>query len=77
MAKRDDLMTIPQAATVLAMHRAAVFRAVQAGRLPAVKVGGVWVLRRADVEAYRDTPRPRGGRPRKALTTPPPDRAQP
>lgn len=62
----DDLLTIPQAAAVLNMHRAAVFRAVKAGRLPAVKVGGIWVLRRAAVEAYRVQPKHKGGRPRKA-----------
>lgn len=68
-AERDEMMTIPQAATVLAMHRAAVFRAVKGGRLPGLKVGGVWVLRRADVETYRDTPRHKGGRPRKGHTS--------
>lgn len=66
MNDRSELMTIPQAAAVLRMHRAAVFRAVQAQRLPAIRVGGVWVLRRADVETYRDTPRHKGGRPKKA-----------
>jgi excisionase family DNA binding protein len=64
MTDRAELLTIPQAAALLGMHRAAAFRAVQAGRLPAVRVGGVWVLRRADVEAYRAAPKHAGGRPK-------------
>lgn len=68
MDTASELLTIPQAAAVLSMHRAAVFRAVKDGRLPGQKVGGVWVLRRGDVEVYRNTPRHKGGRPKKERT---------
>lgn len=64
MDERDQLLTVPQAAALLGMHRAAAFRAVQAGRLPAIRVGGVWVLRRTDVEVYRAAPKHAGGRPK-------------
>lgn len=61
----SDLLTVAQAAEVLQMRVGSVHQAIKDGRLPAQRVGFVWLLRRADVAAYGKTPRHAGGRPRK------------
>ena len=47
-------LTLHEAAELLGVHYMTVYRSVRLGLLPAVKHGGVWQLKRADVEAYRD-----------------------
>jgi len=47
-------LTLHEAAELLGVHYMTAYRSVRLGLLPAVKHGGVWQLKRADVEAYRD-----------------------
>ncbi len=73
----DDLLTITEAASALGISRAALYDAIQNGRLAAVTVLGKQVLRRADVAAYeprsyRDRPggKSKGGRRKQTDPTP-------
>ena len=73
----DDLLTITEAANVLGISRAALYVAIQNGRLTAATVLGKQVLRRADVAAYeprsyRDRPggKSQGGRRKQPAAAP-------
>ncbi len=46
------LLTCEEAATYLRLHPRTVGRLLTAGKLPGVKVGSQWRLRRADLDAY-------------------------
>jgi len=46
------LMTCEEAATYLRLHRRTVGRLLKVGKLPGVKVGQQWRLRRVDLDAY-------------------------
>lgn len=52
--KQEDVgyLTIQEAATLLGVHRSALYLAIKEGRLEPVRVLGRTALRRADVEAY-------------------------
>ena len=58
-----DLMTCEEAATSLRLHARTVGRLLAQGKLPGVKVGRQWRLRRTDLDAYlRGVPsRPNAG----------------
>lgn len=47
-----ELLTCEEAATYLRVHPRTVGRLLKAGRLPGVKVGRQWRLRKADLDAY-------------------------
>ena len=47
-----DLMTCEEAATYLRLHARTVGRLLAQRKLPGVKVGRQWRLRRADLDAY-------------------------
>jgi excisionase family DNA binding protein len=47
-----DLMTCEEAATYLRLHPRTVGRLLGQGKLPGVKVGRQWRLRRTDLDAY-------------------------
>jgi excisionase family DNA binding protein len=47
-----NLMTCEEAATYLRLHARTVGRLLAQGKLPGVKVGRQWRLRRADLDAY-------------------------
>jgi excisionase family DNA binding protein len=49
-----ELLTVGQVAAYLQVHRMTVYRYIRAGRLPAVRVGRVYRVRRADLEAFLD-----------------------
>ena len=53
-------VSVTEAAALLGIHRSAVYQAIRAGQLRAVRVMGKKALHRADVLAY--TPRPYKGR---------------
>lgn len=53
-------VSVAEAAALLGVHRSAVYQAIRAGQLRAVRVMGKKALHRADVLAY--TPRPYKGR---------------
>ncbi len=58
-------LSVPQAAYRLDLKPAMVRRYCQNGILPAVKVGGTWVIDEADLEAFAQKPRRRG--PKKSM----------
>jgi excisionase family DNA binding protein len=61
----DELLSVTQAAKELDMHPDSVRRAILQDRLKATKIGPrAWVIRRRDLERYRETPKQPGGRPR-------------
>src|SRR5687767_11067326 len=47
-----DLLTCDEAASYLRLHVRTVGRLLNQGKLPGVKVGRQWRLRRADLDAY-------------------------
>ncbi len=62
-----DLLTTAQAAAIIGVIPARVRRLAEDGRFPgARKHGRDWLIPRADVTAYADSPR-RPGRPRRAV----------
>jgi excisionase family DNA binding protein len=63
MKKKDDLISIAEAARLRGVTHAAIRNLIDRGRLSAEQVAGHWVLKRDDVEAF--TPES-GGRGRKA-----------
>ena len=48
----SDLMPLKLVAQALAVSPATVYRLVKSGHLPAVKIGGDWRVRRADLERF-------------------------
>lgn len=47
----SPLMTVHEVAALLRLSSAAVYVWVRVGRMPAIRVGGRWRIRRADVDA--------------------------
>ena len=50
----DHLLTLKQVAVVLGLSERSVRRIIQAGDLPAIRVGGSPRIRSADLRAYMD-----------------------
>lgn len=48
-----DLASITEAAEYLGVTRQAIFIAIKEGRLPAMRIGRQWVIRRIELEKYR------------------------
>ena len=66
----ETLLTAREAAAELGVHVGTVHRAFQESRLPSVALFGRKLIRRADLDAYKERTRPGGvkprGRPKKA-----------
>jgi excisionase family DNA binding protein len=60
----ENLVTVPQAAKLLKISRAAIHKAIKRGRLPHIKLGGVFLIKRADLTKYNEN-KSVGGRPKK------------
>lgn len=60
----EDEMLISEVASALHLSHVTVWRHIRHKRLPARRVGPIYLVKRADFEAFRDTDRPIG-RPRK------------
>jgi excisionase family DNA binding protein len=58
------LVTVPQAAKLLSVTRAAIHKAIKRGRLPHLELGGVFLIQRADLTKYKKN-KSVGGRPKK------------
>jgi excisionase family DNA binding protein len=58
---QDDLLSTPEAGSELGVSASRVQALVRAGRLPAIKVGKTWIIRRGDLDLVRDRS---PGRPR-------------
>ena len=54
-ALAHELVGLPEAAHRLGLHRATVNDMVQAGRIPALRVGPHWFIVRQDLEAFAAT----------------------
>ncbi len=48
----EEELSVTQAAEVMGVSRSAVQQLVMRGRLPARRIGHVWIIRRADLDAY-------------------------
>jgi excisionase family DNA binding protein len=60
----QNLVTVPQAAKLLNITSAAIYKAIKRGRLPMLKLGRVFLVQRADLTRYREN-KSVGGRPKK------------
>lgn len=60
----DELLSVPEAAKELNRTEGRVRQLIYDGDLPAVKVGWQWIIRRADLEAYKERRRPPGRPPK-------------
>ena len=60
----EKLVTVPQAAKLLKITPAAIYKTIKRGRLPYLKLGGVFLIHRADLIKYRKS-KSVGGRPKK------------
>jgi excisionase family DNA binding protein len=58
-----NLLTAPQAAARLGMHRHSIDRVIRSGRLHAIRIGREYLLDVEDVEAFARTYSGRTGRP--------------
>jgi len=58
-------MVLSEAARELSLSHVSVWRYIQAGRLPARKVGPIYVIKRTDLEAFKASRR-KPGRPKSA-----------
>lgn len=47
-----DLMTVAEVATVMRVAKMTIYRLIQAGSLPATKIGGTYRVPRPSVQAY-------------------------
>lgn len=54
MTGADALLNIQQVADYLQLNLSTVYQWAQQGRLPAIKLGGRWRFRRADIEEWLD-----------------------
>ena len=63
--KQDALMTVKEVARYLHVVQLTVYRMIDRGDLPAIKVGSRWRIRRQDLEDYlrRSTRRPKEPKP--------------
>lgn len=58
----DDLITITEAAKEIGCSRVWVFKLIQSGKLKAQQVGGIYILKRKDVDACDVRPRMKPGK---------------
>lgn len=62
----DQLVTVPQAARLLKISSAAIRKALKRGRIPFLKIGRAFLIKRAHLKAYRKS-KSLGGRPKKHI----------
>ena len=60
----EDLLTVAQAAKLLKISAAAIHKAIKRNRLPYVKLGGRFLIQRADLIQYSKN-KSVGGRPKR------------
>ena len=52
MATETTLLSISEAAQIARCHPQKIHRAIRGKKLPAVKVGWNWVIKKADLDAF-------------------------
>ncbi len=62
----EDLLSAAQAAAYLGLTRARINQLAEQGRLSRTEIGGYFLYRRADLDAYKAAPKSKGGRPKEA-----------
>jgi excisionase family DNA binding protein len=67
----ETFLTTDEVLEYLQVNLRTVYRLISAGKLPAVRVGRQWRLRRSDIDAWLDTQRVRTTRPASAPTAEP------
>jgi excisionase family DNA binding protein len=64
---RDEQLSTVQVAAELGISKVRVIVLINEGRIPATRIGNIWVIRRGDLDAVRHRPT---GRPRKEREEP-------
>ncbi len=59
------LMTVTETAAFLGVSRQLVLQVIEAGQLPAQKVGSMWIVTAEAARAFKKLPRGKAGAPRK------------
>ena len=65
----EKLVTVTEAAKILKIGRMGVHQAIKRGKLPAIKLGGVFLINRSDLPKYERS-KSLGGRPKKKKRQP-------
>lgn len=53
MKKRsDNIMTVPEVAEYLTMHKITVYKLIKAGIIPAFKIGGQWRFKKSTIDSW-------------------------
>lgn len=68
----DGFLTTEEVLEYLQVNLRTVYRLIKAGKIPAVRVGRQWRFRKADIDAWLESQRPRGARPAPAAARPAP-----
>ncbi len=63
MPELDELISAPDAAEYLGVSRARLYAITRTGRIGR-QVGGYWLYTRAELDAYKVSRNPKGGRPK-------------
>ena len=61
--KDDVFLTTEEVLEYLQVNLRTVYRLIKAGKIPAVRVGRQWRFRKADIDAWLESQRPRASRP--------------
>ena len=61
MASEDDILTLPEVASLLKVAEKTVYGLAQKGDLPAFKVGGQWRFRRTAIDSWIEVKTQAGG----------------
>jgi excisionase family DNA binding protein len=72
----ESFLTTEEVLEYLQVNLRTVYRLIKAGKIPAVRVGRQWRFRKADIDAWLESQRPRGARAA-APATPRPAAVQP
>ena len=64
VATDDELLTLPAAARELGISHVTMYRLVRAGRIPCIQTGQYRLIKRSDLEAFRQQDRPPGRPPK-------------
>jgi excisionase family DNA binding protein len=67
----EAFLTTDEVLEYLQVNLRTVYRLIQAGKIPAVRVGRQWRFRKRDLDAWLESQRPRGGRGAAATAQPP------
>ena len=66
--KDDVFLTTEEVLEYLQVNLRTVYRLIKAGKIPAVRVGRQWRFRKADIDAWLESQRPRAARPASSTT---------